>query len=153
MRAAIARSIALLLLGASCEVSNAGSINLESPIASAEATFFEAGGKSTTQSLSPQQIQQLSAWLAWYGHGWFGEKSSAADGPVELQVNLKRDDGTTAVLSVVPDDSTRKHHLFFADKELSWSYHSFFGQVKRPGASQPLPDYALDSLKKILAGK
>jgi hypothetical protein len=134
--------------GAAC----AGNINLDSPLESGHATVFKET-KSTTKDLSASQLQELSAWLSWNRQGWFGEKSQTPAGPVELELDLVRGDGTTAVVSVIFDVVTQKHHLFFADNGLPASYSGWFGMLKRPAASRPLADYELDILHKILSIK
>jgi hypothetical protein len=129
---------------------HAGNINLDSPLESGRATVFE-DSTSTTKELSASQLQELSAWLSWNRQGWFGEQAEAPAGPVELELELARGDGTTAVLSVVYDAGTQKHHLHFADKGIPATYSGWFGILKRPAASRPLADYELDILHKILS--
>jgi hypothetical protein len=148
----IRRLILMTALLAWTGMAGAGNINLDSPLESGQAIVFKAS-KSTTKELSTTQLQELSAWLSWNRQGWFGEKSDAPTGPVELELHLARGDGTTAIVSVVYDAATQKHHLFFADKGVAASYHAWFGLSKRPAASRPLADYELDILHKILSIK
>jgi hypothetical protein len=130
----------------------AGNINLDSPPESGRAIVFK-DSKPTTKELSTTQLEELSAWLSWNRQGWFGEKSDTPTGPVELELQLARRDGTTAIVSVVYDGETQKHHLFFAGKGVAASYYGWFGLLKRPAASRPLADYELDILHKILSIK
>jgi hypothetical protein len=130
----------------------AGNINLDSPLESGRAIVFKDSA-STTKELAASQLQELSAWLSWNRQGWFGESADAPLGPVELELDLARSDGTTAVLSVVYDAGTQKHHLFFADKGIPASYRGWFGLLTRRSASRPLADYELDILHKILSIK
>jgi hypothetical protein len=130
----------------------AGNINLDSPLESGRAIVFKDSA-STTKDLAASQLQELSAWLSWNRQGWFGENEQPPGGPVELELDLVRADGTTAVLSVVYDAATQKHHLFFVDKGIPASYRGWFGLLTRRAASRPLADYELDILHKILSIK
>jgi hypothetical protein len=151
-----ARMIAALVMCAFTATAHAGGINLDSPFVTGIVTTFREG-KSTSKELSETQLQGISAWLVWNQRGWFGEKAASPSGPVELQLNLKRADGTTAVISVVSEAGTKKHHLFFTfapdQGSPAAAYRAWVGMVKRSAATRPLADYELDSIHKVLAKK
>jgi hypothetical protein len=50
---------------------------------------------------------------------------------------------------VVPVTGPWKHDAFFINEGAPWSYHAWFGLVKKGAATRPLSDYDLDLLQKI----
>jgi hypothetical protein len=126
----------------------AGSIILEAPVVSAEATAFQDQHEPTHRELSRAQLQAISAWLSWNREGWFGSKLKEPSDPVQIQLNLKHGDGTSSTLSVV-SDAGRKHHLVFINQGAP-AYSTWFGIVKAPAATRPLAEYELEALQRIL---
>lgn len=131
----------------------AGSIDFESPpIQSAEVTTFDDHHVGLQRELSPDRLRALAHWLSWNHQGWFATDANAPPAPVQLQFNLRHSDGTRASLSVVPVTGSWKHDAFFVNEGAPWSYHAWFGLVRKGAATRPLSDYDLELLRKI-AGK
>ena len=129
----------------------AGSIILDTPAVSGDATTFQDQHEPTRRELSRAQLQAISAWLSWNRQGWFGAKREVPGEPVQIRLNLKHADGTSSTLSVV-SDAGHKHHLVFVNQGAA-AYRTWFGMVKAPAATRPLADYELEALQRILGSR
>jgi hypothetical protein len=129
----------------------AGAIDFEPPpFVSGEITMFDDHHVASAQELSPDQLRSLTHWLTWNRYGWFAAQEKSPPEPVQLQINIRHSDGTSATLSVVPVTGPRKRDLFFINRGAPWSYHAWLGQYRAPAATRPLSDYDLDFLQKLM---